>query len=108
MPGLAPGPEWAAFYDEFAAAFDLTIDRLDPAQGADPLLETVADSPGIATIVGEETTFVWPPDYGLRTSRDGTGSRGWWGSGPASVIRRCWSWSRAVEGRWPAAEWGIA
>ena len=30
MPGNTPGTEWAAYYDEFAAAFDLTIDTIGP------------------------------------------------------------------------------
>ncbi len=66
MPHLPPGSEWADVYDHVAAHFNWTITTLDPTQGADPLIEAIADSPGIATIVGEETNFMWPPDYGLR------------------------------------------
>lgn len=67
MPNLPPGSEWAEVYETVATHFNWTITELDPTQGADPLLEAIADSPGIATIVGEETNFMWPPDYKLRT-----------------------------------------
>jgi DNA-binding transcriptional LysR family regulator len=66
MPGLAAGTEWAAFYHELAAAFGLTIDVIGPNLDTEPLLETVASSPELATLVGEQTHLVWPADYGLR------------------------------------------
>jgi hypothetical protein len=66
MPGLAAGTEWAAFYHELAAAFGLTVDVIGPNFGTEPLLETVAGSPDLATFVGEQTHLVWPADYGLR------------------------------------------
>ena len=36
MPGIVPGTEWAAFYDELAAAFGLTIDAVGPNFGTEP------------------------------------------------------------------------
>jgi DNA-binding transcriptional LysR family regulator len=66
MPGIVTGTEWAAFYDELAAAFGLTIDAIGPNFGTEPLLETVADSPGLATFIGEDSRIVWPAHWDLR------------------------------------------
>jgi DNA-binding transcriptional LysR family regulator len=66
MPGIAPGTEWAAFYDAMAAAFGLTIEVTSPDFGADPLLDTIAGSPAVATLVGEQTRLTWPGDWDLR------------------------------------------
>jgi DNA-binding transcriptional LysR family regulator len=66
MPGLVAGTEWASYYEELAAAFGLTIDPIGPNFGVEPLLETVADSPELATFVGEQTNIVWPAQWDLR------------------------------------------
>jgi DNA-binding transcriptional LysR family regulator len=66
MPGLVPGTEWAAFYDKFAAAFGLTIDVTSPDFGTEPLLDTIAASPSLATLVGEQTRITWPAEWDLR------------------------------------------
>ncbi|MBO2443344.1 LysR family transcriptional regulator [Actinomadura nitritigenes] len=66
MPGIVPGTEWAAFYDDLAAAFGLTIDPVGPHFGLEPLLDAIADSTALATFVGDQTRLVWPADYGLR------------------------------------------
>ena len=66
MPGLVPGTEWAAYYDELAAAFGLTIDVAGPDYGTEPLLDVIAASPAVATFVGERTRLLWPADYDLR------------------------------------------
>jgi DNA-binding transcriptional LysR family regulator len=66
MPGIVAGTEWAAYYDELAAAFGLTIDPIGPNFGTDPLLDTVAHSPDLATFIGEETRIVWPAQWDLR------------------------------------------
>ena len=66
MPGIVAGTEWAAFYDELAAAFGLTIDPVGPNFGTEPLLEVIADAPALATFVGEQTRLLWPADYDLR------------------------------------------
>ncbi|RKS10434.1 DNA-binding transcriptional LysR family regulator [Nocardiopsis sp. Huas11] len=66
MPGLVPGTEWAAYYADLAAAFGLTIEATGPDFGTEPLLDTIAGSPALATIVGEGTGLVRPADDGLR------------------------------------------
>ncbi|MFJ8330138.1 LysR family transcriptional regulator [Streptomyces sp. NPDC094437] len=66
MPGNVDGTEWAAFYSDLAAAFGLTIEVTGPDFGTEPLLDTVADSPHLATLVGDRTRMVWPADHDLR------------------------------------------
>lgn len=66
MPGLVPGTEWAAYYEEFAAAFGLTIDVTGPDYGTEPLVDVLACSPAVATLVGERTRLLWPAGYDLR------------------------------------------
>ncbi|KRV51196.1 LysR family transcriptional regulator [Wenjunlia vitaminophila] len=66
MPGNLPGTEWAAYYDELAATFGLTIDSIGPNFGIDPLLDTIAGSSTLATFVSEQTPLVWPAGYDLR------------------------------------------
>ena len=51
MPAAVPGTEWAAFYDELAAAFGLTIDTGGPNFGTDDLLEAIAGSPDRKSVV---------------------------------------------------------
>jgi DNA-binding transcriptional LysR family regulator len=63
MPGIVPGTEWAAYYAELAAEFRLTIDTSGPAE---PLLDTIAASPTLATLVGEHTHLAWPDRWDLR------------------------------------------
>jgi DNA-binding transcriptional LysR family regulator len=66
MPGMARGTEWAAYYDELAAAFGLTIDVVGPAFGNEALLAEIADSAELATLVGEGSRYLWPDRYDLR------------------------------------------
>ncbi|MGW6688458.1 LysR family transcriptional regulator [Streptomyces sp. NPDC054961] len=66
MPGLLPGSEWAAYYDDLVAAFGLTIEATGPNFGSDVLLDTVADTPALATFMSEHTRLVWPAGHGLR------------------------------------------
>ncbi|MFF3859490.1 LysR family transcriptional regulator [Streptomyces sp. NPDC002209] len=66
MPGIVPGSEWAAYYDVLVAEFGLTIEATGPNFGSDALLDTVADTPALATFMGEHTRLVWPADHGLR------------------------------------------
>jgi DNA-binding transcriptional LysR family regulator len=66
MPGIVAGTEWAAYYDEFAAAFGLTIDPGGPNFGTEALLDALAGSPVLATLVGAQTRLLWPAPYGLR------------------------------------------
>ncbi|MDF5757012.1 LysR family transcriptional regulator [Spongiactinospora sp. TRM90649] len=66
MPGIVQGTEWAAYYDDLVAEFDLTIEATGPNFGSDALLDTIADTPALATFMGEHTRLVWPTGYGLR------------------------------------------
>ncbi|WUH91793.1 LysR family transcriptional regulator [Streptomyces sp. NBC_00433] len=66
MPGIVAGTEWAAYYDDLAAAFGLTIEVTGPDFGTEPVLDTIAGSGSLATFVGEQTRLVWPADHGLR------------------------------------------
>ena len=66
MPGNVAGTEWAAFYDDLAAAFGFTIEVTGPDFGTEPLLDTIADSPRLATFVGVQTRMVWPAGHDLR------------------------------------------
>ncbi|WP_328946559.1 LysR family transcriptional regulator [Streptomyces sp. NBC_00250] len=66
IPGIVSGTEWAAYYADLAAAFGLTIEVTGPDFGTEPLLDTVADSPELATFVGARTRLVWPEGHGLR------------------------------------------
>jgi len=66
IPGIAPGTEWAAYYDDLAAAFGLTIDAVGPNFGTESLLDVLADSAEVATLTGEQTRLLWPAGYGLR------------------------------------------
>ncbi|MEU2051738.1 LysR family transcriptional regulator [Streptomyces bungoensis] len=66
MPGLTPGTEWTAYYDDLVAEFGLTIEATGPNFGSDALLDTVADTPALATFMGGHTRLVWPAGHGLR------------------------------------------
>ncbi|KAK1183890.1 LysR family transcriptional regulator [Streptomyces sp. NBS 14/10] len=66
MPGNMPGTEWAAYYDELAATFGLTIDAVGPNFGVEHLLDTIANSTTLATFVSEQTPLVWPAGHDLR------------------------------------------
>ncbi|MEU5219979.1 LysR family transcriptional regulator [Streptomyces sp. NPDC020807] len=66
VPGIASGTEWAAYYADLSDEFGLTIEVTGPDFGTEPLLDTVADSPDLATLVGEGTRLVWPDSHGLR------------------------------------------
>ncbi|MGW6056752.1 LysR family transcriptional regulator [Streptomyces sp. NPDC055189] len=66
MPGIVPGAEWTAYYDDLVAEFGLTIEATGPNFGSDALLDTIADTPALATFMGEQTRLVWPAGHGLR------------------------------------------
>ncbi|GAA0289042.1 LysR family transcriptional regulator [Streptomyces polychromogenes] len=66
MPGVVPGTEWTAYYDDLVAAFGLTIEATGPNFGSDALLDTIADTPALATFMSEGTRLVWPAGHGLR------------------------------------------
>ncbi|GAA5021594.1 LysR family transcriptional regulator [Streptomyces siamensis] len=66
MPGIVPRSEWAAYYDDLVAEFGLTIEATGPNFGSDALLDTIADTPALATFMGGQTRLVWPAGHGLR------------------------------------------
>ena len=66
MPGVVPGTELAAYYEDFAAAFGFTIDTAGPNFGTETLVDGLAGSPALATFVGEQTRLLWPAEYDLR------------------------------------------
>lgn len=75
MPGIVPGTEWAAYYDDLAAEFGLTIEATGPNFGSDALLDTVADTPALATFMGERTLPGLSPGGAPDTWRDERGLR---------------------------------
>ncbi|MER5276059.1 LysR family transcriptional regulator [Streptomyces sp. NPDC002809] len=66
MPGIVPGTEWGAYYDDLVDEFGLTIEATGPNFGSDALLDTIADTPALATFMGEHTRLIWPTGHGLR------------------------------------------
>ncbi len=66
MPGLDARGEVTDYYDELAAAFGLRIDVVGPVFGNEPLLDEIADSADLATLVGERSRYLWPDSYDLR------------------------------------------
>ncbi|MFC9970606.1 LysR family transcriptional regulator [Spirillospora sp. NPDC127200] len=66
VPGIAPRSEWAAFYDELATVFDLRIDAAGPHFGDEVLMDALADSADVATLVGARDRYIWPTGYDLR------------------------------------------
>jgi DNA-binding transcriptional LysR family regulator len=66
MPGLDARGEVAAYYDELATTFGVTIDVVGPVFGNEALLAEIADSSDLATLVGESSRYLWPDSYDLR------------------------------------------
>ncbi|MFE2288889.1 LysR family transcriptional regulator [Streptomyces sp. NPDC059443] len=66
MPGIVPGTEWGAYYEDLVAEFGLIIEATGPNFGSDALLDTIADTPALATFMGEHTRLIWPASHGLR------------------------------------------
>lgn len=66
MPGLDARGEVADYYAELAAAFGLTIDMIGPVFGNEALLDEIADSSNLATLVGARSRYMWPDSYDLR------------------------------------------
>lgn len=66
VPGIAPRSEWAEFYDQLATAFDLRVDAAGPHFGDEVLLDTLADSADVATLVGARDRYIWPPAHDIR------------------------------------------
>lgn len=66
VPGIAPGSEWADFYAQLTCAFDLRVDAAGPNFGNEVLLDILADSDDVATLVGSRDRYVWPAGHDLR------------------------------------------
>lgn len=66
MPGVVPGTEWGAYYAEFTAAFGLSIDAAGPNFGTEVVLDTIAESVEVATLVGARSRVLWPAGHDLR------------------------------------------
>ncbi|PNE38085.1 LysR family transcriptional regulator [Streptomyces noursei] len=66
VPGIAPRSEWAEFYDQLATDFDLRIDAAGPHFGDEVLLDTLAESADVATLVGARDRYIWPTNHDLR------------------------------------------
>lgn len=66
IPGIKQGTEWAAYYDELTEAFDLRIDAVGPDFGTEALMDSIADSTALATLIGTRDRYVWPATHDLR------------------------------------------
>ncbi|GAA0960448.1 LysR family transcriptional regulator [Virgisporangium aurantiacum] len=66
VPGIAPRSEWSEFYDQLATEFDLRVDAAGPHFGDEVLLDTLAESADVATLVGSRDRYIWPTNHDLR------------------------------------------
>lgn len=66
IPGIRPGTEWAAFYQALSETFGLSIDALGPNFGDEALMDSLADSASLATLVGSGDRYLWPQNHDLR------------------------------------------
>jgi len=66
IPGIRPGTEWAAFYRMMSDAFGLSIDALGPDFGDEALMDALADSTALATLIGSADRYLWPRTHDLR------------------------------------------
>jgi len=54
------------YYRELADIFGLTIDVVDPNFGNEALLDEIAESHRLATLIGQGSRYLWPTSYDLR------------------------------------------
>lgn len=66
IPGIRPGTEWEKYYRSLANDFGLSIDALGPNFGDEALMDALAESDSLATLVGSEDRYLWPDSYDLR------------------------------------------
>lgn len=66
IPGIVPGTEWAAYYEELAGVFGLEIGARGPHFGTETMLDVLAEDPRTATLIGARSRLVWPAEYDLR------------------------------------------
>ncbi|WP_251093958.1 LysR family transcriptional regulator [Streptomyces sp. Caat 7-52] len=94
MPGVVPGTEWTAYYDDLVARFGVTIEATGPNFGSDALLDTIAGSPELATFMGEHTLPRLPPAGAPDVRPAGHGLRRIPVTGPAPVYPHSLVWHR--------------
>ncbi|SDS19794.1 LysR family transcriptional regulator [Actinopolymorpha singaporensis] len=63
---MPPASEPGTYYRELVATFGLTIDSVAPNFGNEALLDELAYSPRLATLVGQGSRYLWPAAYDLR------------------------------------------
>lgn len=66
IPGIRPGTEWELFYRSLSQEFELNIDALGPNFGDEALMDALAGSDSLATLVGADDRYLWPDSYDLR------------------------------------------
>lgn len=66
IPGIRPGTEWSAFYQALSETFGLSVDALGPNFGDEALMDALADSASLATLVGGGDRYLWPQAHDLR------------------------------------------
>jgi len=66
IPGIRQGTEWEAYYRALSEAFNLSIDALGPHFGDEALMDALADSGSLATLVGAGDRYLWPESHDLR------------------------------------------
>jgi DNA-binding transcriptional LysR family regulator len=66
MPGMRANTEWGDYYAELSNEFGLHIDTMGPSFGVDSLLDELAESASLSTLVGEGSRYLWPESYDLR------------------------------------------
>lgn len=66
MPGLRSDTDWGAYYREFSSTFGIGVDTIGPDFGDDVLLEELAGSAELATLIGAASRYRWPESYDMR------------------------------------------
>ncbi|WP_233608532.1 LysR substrate-binding domain-containing protein [Nocardia stercoris] len=66
MPGLPARGEVADYYRALTSAFGFTIDTVGPVFAKESLLDEIAESAELATLIGAGTRYLWPDRYDLR------------------------------------------
>ena len=66
MPASSPGPSGGRTTRLSPPRSVSRIDTTGPSSGTEPLLDVIAASPAVATLVGEQIHLLWPDGYDLR------------------------------------------
>lgn len=66
MPGLRSDTDWGVYYRELSSTFGIRVDTIGPGFGDDVLLEELAGSGELATLIGAGSRYLWPESYDLR------------------------------------------